>query len=356
MGDEDGAVDNSIIGGQTIAAGTGGIDGSSFVVAGIAGEGVFPTETDDATKIRYYTPSFGGFSAGISFTPTVTNLGSGANNGQFIARKNGPNEMAAENITEGALVYDGDLGGVGLQASVVGQYGTLKNGAEESIADGGFGGKDWYSGVGGAALDLFGFKVAGSVGIDNLGDIEHKFMTAGIAYGFGPVNTSLTYAYIWDSNNDFETQAGYKKPGNLVLSADYAIAPGLVLAGDLASFDMDQTNAGKAATGEGDKGWAGVASVRLSSNLSLLALRGSGAAGLGPAAFVFAAPRSVLARAQEGFGTGGRLRFSIALCWPELPTIRPCRSGRQDLRNILGTHSPIVPVEWTLLGCASVGL
>ena len=73
MGDEDGAVDNSIIGGQTIAAGTGGIDGSSFVVAGIAGEGVFPTETDDSTKIRYYTPSFGGFSLGISFTPTVEN-------------------------------------------------------------------------------------------------------------------------------------------------------------------------------------------------------------------------------------------------------------------------------------------
>ena len=89
-------------------------------------------------------------------------------------------------------------------------------------------------------------------------------MTAGIGYSFGPVNTSLTYAYIWDSNNDFEEQAGYKKPGNLVLSADYAIAPGLVLAGDLASFDMDQTNAGKAVTGEGDKGWAGVASVRLS--------------------------------------------------------------------------------------------
>ena len=77
MGDEDGAVDNSIIGGQTIAAGTGGIDGSSFVVAGIAGEGVFPTETDDSTKIRYYTPSLGGFSLGISFTPTVETVGSG---------------------------------------------------------------------------------------------------------------------------------------------------------------------------------------------------------------------------------------------------------------------------------------
>ena len=31
MGDEDGVVDNSVVGGQTIAAGTGGIDGSDAV-------------------------------------------------------------------------------------------------------------------------------------------------------------------------------------------------------------------------------------------------------------------------------------------------------------------------------------
>src|SRR3954451_21718662 len=165
MGDEDGAVDNSIIGGQTIAAGTGGIDGSSFVVAGIAGEGVFPTETDDSTKIRYYTPSFGGFSLGVSYTPTVEDVGSGANNGQFIARRDGPDAMDGQNTVEGALVYDGGLGGVGLKASVVGLYGELKNGARAPIAAGGFGGSDeWYSGVGGVALDLFGFKLAGSVG------------------------------------------------------------------------------------------------------------------------------------------------------------------------------------------------
>src|SRR3954471_10379481 len=162
MGDEDGAVDNSIIGGQTIAAGTGGIDGSSFVVAGISGEGVFPTETDDSTKIRYYTPSFGGFSLGVSYTPTVEDVGSGANNGQFIARKSGPLAMEAQDVVEGALVYDGDLGGVGVKASVVGQYGQLKNGARGAIvpgsASGGFGGgSDWYSGVAGVALDLYGF-------------------------------------------------------------------------------------------------------------------------------------------------------------------------------------------------------
>ena len=45
MGDEDGAVDNSIVGGQTIAAGTGGIDGSDLGILPDRGEAVFPTET-----------------------------------------------------------------------------------------------------------------------------------------------------------------------------------------------------------------------------------------------------------------------------------------------------------------------
>ncbi len=47
-----------------------------------------------------------------------------------------------------------------------------------------------------------------------------------------------------------------------MVSADYALAPGLVLAGDVASFDNDQT--GDADTGTGDTGWAAVGSFRLS--------------------------------------------------------------------------------------------
>ena len=64
FGDEDGVVDNSVVGGQTIAAGTGGIDGSDAVI--MAAPVVFLTNSNDATKIRYYTPSFGGFSLGVS--------------------------------------------------------------------------------------------------------------------------------------------------------------------------------------------------------------------------------------------------------------------------------------------------
>jgi outer membrane protein OmpU len=251
MGDEDGVVDSSIIGGQTIAAGTGGIDGSSFVVAGIAGEGVFPTETDDSTKIRYYTPSFGGFSLGVSFTPTVEDVGSGANNGQFIARKSGPDAMDGQNTVEGALVYDGGLGGVGLKASVVGLYGELKNDAEDIFGD-----EKYWNVTGGVALDLFGFKLACSVGMDTLGDQDNQFATAGIGYGIGPVNTSITAAYIWHSNDDFSEAEGYDKPYNIVFSADYALAPGLVLAGDVAYFDLD-TN-GSYTGDTGDTGWAAV--------------------------------------------------------------------------------------------------
>ena len=96
----------------------------------IAGEGVFPTETDDATKIRYYTPSFGGFSLGVSYTPTVETSAAAPTTASSSPARTAPIAMEAENIIEGALVYDGDLGGVGLKASVVGQYGKLKNGAE----------------------------------------------------------------------------------------------------------------------------------------------------------------------------------------------------------------------------------
>ena len=41
---------------------------------------------------------------------------------------------------------------------------------------------------------------------------------------------------------------------NLVFSADYALAPGLVLAGDVAVFDQDFTGG----TGTGDQGWVAV--------------------------------------------------------------------------------------------------
>ena len=87
LGDEDGVVDNSVVGGQTLAAGTGGIDGSDAVIC--AAPLVFLANSNDATKVRYYTPSFGGLSLGVSYTPTQEDFNSGSNNGQVFATKDG---------------------------------------------------------------------------------------------------------------------------------------------------------------------------------------------------------------------------------------------------------------------------
>jgi outer membrane protein OmpU len=249
LGDEDGVADNSVVGGQTIAAGTGGIDGSDLVVA--AAPVVFLFNTNDATKVRYYTPSFSGFSVGVSYTPTQTRIDSGANNGQFIARKNGDSAMQGENVVEGGLIYDGEIAGVGLETSVVGLYGELVNGGED-----GFGGSDWWGVQGGAALDLFGFKLAGSVATQSIGDQDQSFFTAGIGYGFGPVNTSITYGQIFDTNADWDEGQGVGDSAyNVVFSADYALAPGLVLAGDVAVFDNDAVGDDQTT---GDTGWTAV--------------------------------------------------------------------------------------------------
>ena len=69
FGDEDGAVDNSAIGAYTIAPRPAASTARWSMSWRSARSG--PTNSDDATKIRYYTPSFGGFQLGVSYTPNA---------------------------------------------------------------------------------------------------------------------------------------------------------------------------------------------------------------------------------------------------------------------------------------------
>jgi predicted porin len=142
FGDEDGAADASSIGAYTIAAGTGGIDGA--VVDALAISPVRPSSSNDATTIRYYTPSFGGFQVGVSYTP---NVNSGAGNGDTLAFK----DVQAGDLVEGALVYKGDFARLGIQASLVGSYGDVKG--EDAL-----GGDEFWTYYVGVAADVFGFK------------------------------------------------------------------------------------------------------------------------------------------------------------------------------------------------------
>ena len=161
-------------------------------------------------------------------------------------------------------------------ASVVGLYGELKNDAEDAFGD-----DKWWGVQTGANIDLWGFKLGGSVGHDEVGDTKRDFSTAGIGYGFGPVNTSITYGQIFNTNSDFDEATGLGDEAyNVVLSADYAMAPGLVLAGDVSKFDNDSAADD---TGTGDKG-CGRGGQRPPGVLSLSASLCDAAAGPCPAA------------------------------------------------------------------------
>ena len=101
------------------------------------------------------------------------------------------------------------FGGVG----VPGLGGRPLRRAEERRRATAFDDDEWWGVQGGAALDLFGFKLAGSVGHDKLGDAQRDFFTAGIGAALGPVNTSLTYGQIFDANSDFEEATRHRRLG-----------------------------------------------------------------------------------------------------------------------------------------------
>jgi hypothetical protein len=224
FGDEDGATDASSVGAYTIAAGTGGIDGS--VIDAVDITAIRPFNSDDATKVRYYTPSFGGFQVGVSYTPNV------GDNGASLV----PDTSAIDvgDMVEAAAVYEGAFGGFGIQASLTGFYGDVKN---ESDVDG-LGGDDAQGYYGGLATEVFGFKVAGGWGHDEVGSGERDYYNVGVGYGIGPVNLSVNYGDVYNNDDDFLGSSSESQ--NLVFSADTALMPGLVLAGDFSLFDNNR--------------------------------------------------------------------------------------------------------------------
>jgi outer membrane protein OmpU len=242
FGDEDGPVDNSAVGGFSVAAGTGGIDGS--VIDAIGTGVVKPANSDDSTKIRYYTPVIAGFQLGASYTPNFQS------NGSNLAPKNPAidGNASIQQWWEGALTWTGSFGGVGITASGVGSVCDLKVGNGNSC---------WTWG-GGATTSIFGFKLGGGYFSQSFGTQEKQFYNLGIGAGLGPANVSVTYGQVVDSKNLVVNGNTLDEPWNLVFSADIGLAPGLVLAGDVGFFNNDVQSG--PFNGD-DDGWQGV--VRL---------------------------------------------------------------------------------------------
>jgi hypothetical protein len=238
-----------------VAAGTGGLDAD--VTSDTGAPTYEPLGTDDATKISYVTPKFGGLNFGVSYTPNLTEIYDGVGNGDTLA----DTDVAAGDVIEGIAHYSGEVGELEVLASLSGLYGNIKD--EEAA-----GGDDYWAAQAGVVLYLFDVGLAGSYLKEKVGSLEVDAITAGIGISLGGddedvggVSLSLSYGQIISSDDLTVNESELGEPYTLVASADYGIAPGLVLQGDIAYFDNDVK--GDPANADDDNGWFAVTALAL---------------------------------------------------------------------------------------------
>lgn len=247
--------------------------GSSFYIkpglptkAGLTGEGDGGTSTDRATanKISYYSPRIEGIQLGVSYTPDQDERGtatgfSGDNNG---AAGTG----GIENAWNVGLNYEGEFEGFGIQASAQAEWGNTEDDGTATVPvatprD------DLQAYAFGLAGSYAGFTVGGSYGmIDEYSstatlNTEVDYWTVGGAYEFGPFATSVTYF-----QSDIENQTGTNDAEfqNLVIGADYQLAPGLVPYIEVAFFETDNNIADVANTTIDNEGTVFIVGTELS--------------------------------------------------------------------------------------------
>lgn len=173
---------------------TGGLDGAG-----------------DQLGIHYYTPSFAGFSAGVSYLPSDD--ADGLTDGQFVT------SPAATSIWSFGAVYEAEYEGIGVALS--GGYETQEIAGADSDT--------WSIG---AQVSAQGFTLAATYE-DNLDDTSDY--AVGLGYETGPWTFAGGYSHTEaDGADDADTYAGW---------ATYALAPGVAVSGGAAYADSGDEDA-----------------------------------------------------------------------------------------------------------------
>ena len=243
LGSNTGAAESMKVDASNIARATGGIDGDWFRFANFAGGGasfitspsnfvghgvttVVNDETfDNLNKVTWYSPAFSGFQLGLSYTPD------GTDRGQTVTRANNTAGAFGE-LWDVALTWSGEFEGAGLDLAATYLTGDADTAANEDITSWNIGG----------SVDVANFSFAASYGdwddslqAANSGLDDSNYYTLGVAYDFGVFAASATYM-------DSERQTGATTTNdfdNLVIGADYALAPGLTPYAEVSFFEYD---------------------------------------------------------------------------------------------------------------------
>ncbi|MCB2082129.1 MAG: porin [Rickettsiales bacterium] len=232
LGNNEGAEAAMAVNAATIARGTGGIDGDDEFYINLGGTPFLihpdlPAAdiggiAEDATKVTYYTPDMNGVQMGMSYTP---DQGDGGTASGFTGEIPGTDQ---ENVFGLGLNYQGQYEEVGVEASLVGEFGDAEAAGTEDVSAWG----------GGLVLSSRGFSLAGSyhdwgdsgLAVGTVND-DQNVWTVGGAYETGPFGVSVTYLDSESQDHDFT---------NLSFGADYQLAPGLVPYVEVTLFDADE--------------------------------------------------------------------------------------------------------------------
>jgi hypothetical protein len=166
-------------------------------------------ESNDSLKISYYTPTFSGFQAGVSWAPTGNADEGGTSSNGFIEDGN---------IIELGAGYSGEFGGFS-----IGIGGGAAFGEDGSGLDTSYGGS--------LNIGFAGFTVGGAIQNSDNGTTESSGYAVGANYATGPWLFGMQFAQGLDGAQ--EDQMGVSA------GIDYALAPGITVGATAEWLDSD---------------------------------------------------------------------------------------------------------------------
>ena len=235
IGAEDGAMDRLFGGPAGATAFTAAGDATGLLFDYQDGEVGYGIDTDgeessDDLKITYFTPSFSGFQAGVSFIPTDQE---GPTHTSIQREDQGMVEVGAE--------YEGDFGGF-----------TVGVGAGASFAEDD---RDFESSYGGSLnVGFGGFSIGGSIGFIDVDidtgtpttsiDDDYLAYAIGANYATGPWLFGLQFAQTLDAPSSSVNgtslrgaEADFNDQFGVSAGIDYALAPGVTVGATLEYLD-----------------------------------------------------------------------------------------------------------------------